>query len=304
MPLLGAHMSIAGGYHKAVEAAARVGCDCVQLFTGNPRSFHAAKTKSPSGRPSAKNSTRGRAKSITPHQAEQFRDALTRLGVSHPIAHDSYLINLASPDRALWRKSISAFVAELRRADALGIPYVVTHPGAYTTGSESRGLQRIIRALDEIHARAGGVEARCLLETTAGQGTSIGWRFEQLATILDRVKDPDRLGVCFDTCHVFAAGYSMQTKKEYNATMRALDVTVGLQRVKAFHLNDSRRELGCRVDRHAHIGRGEMGLRPFRFLLGDRRFRKIPMYLETPKGEESGVDCDAINLKTLRSLID
>lgn len=276
-------MSIAGGYHKAVRRAADCGCDCLQLFT--------------------KSNSQWRAKKIAAGDAQRFVAALSEFGVSHPIAHDSYLINLASPDEALWRKSVDAFIIELQRAEMLGIPYVITHPGAYTTGTETGGLRRIIRALDEIHGQTRLTRADCLLETTAGQGTSLGWRFEQLATILDGVKDPDRLGICFDTCHVFAAGYPMSTHKEYKATMRALDATVGIRRIKAFHLNDSRRELGSRVDRHAHIGRGQMGVEPFRHLLGDPRFRKVPMYLETPKGEENGTDLDRINLRVLRELV-
>jgi len=282
MAILGAHMSMAGGYHRAVERAASCGCECVQLFT--------------------KNNTQWRAKEITPDEAGRFRAALAESRIAHPIAHDSYLVNLASPDNALWRKSIDAFVVELHRAETLGIPYVVTHPGAYTTSSEARGLRRIVRALDEVHRQTRGIAARCLLETTAGQGSSLGWQFEQLASILDRVKDPDRLGVCFDTCHVFAAGYPLGTKKEYAETMRAFDAVVGLERIKAFHLNDSLRPLGSRVDRHAHIGRGEMGRGPFRRLLADRRFRKTPMYLETPKGEENGVELDVVNLRLLRRL--
>lgn len=283
MAILGAHESIAGGYHKAVEQARRFGCDCVQLFT--------------------KNNNQWAAKPITPDEAQRFRRALAEFAITHPIAHDAYLINLASPDRRLWRRSIDAFVVEMRRAEMLGIPYVVTHPGAHTTGSEAQGLRRIVWALDQIHGQTRDLGVRCLLETTAGQGSAIGWRFEQLATLLDRVKEPDRLGVCFDTCHVFAAGYPLGTQKEYRATMRAFNRTVGLKQIKAFHLNDSRRALGCRVDRHAHIGQGEMGLEPFRHLLNDRRFRKVPMYLETPKGQKNGVDWDVINLKTLRGLI-
>ncbi len=282
MAILGIHASIADGYHKAVERAHLCGSDCVQIFT--------------------KNNAQWRAKDITRPDAEKFRQTLADLGLSHPIVHDSYLINLASPDRALWRRSVNALVAELRRAETLGIPFVVAHPGAYTSSSEDLGLRQIVRAIDEIHRRTERIEAQCLLETTAGQGTSLGWRFEQFAAILDGVKQPDRLGICFDTCHVFAAGYPLGTEKEYRATMRALVRSVGLKRIKAFHLNDSRRELGSRVDRHAHIGRGRMGLEPFRLLLSDRRFRKIPMYLETPKGKEKGVDLDAINLKTLRGL--
>ena len=282
MAILGAHMSISGGYRAAVERAAACGCDCVQLFTKNNNQWH--------------------AKQITPEEAEQFRKALSELGVSHPAAHDAYLINLASPDKAIWRKSVDAFIVELRRADTLGILYLVAHPGSYTSSSEALGLGRVVRALDEIHGQTRAVRCKCLLETTAGQGTSLGWRFEHLATILDGAKDPDRLGICFDTCHVFAAGYPMGNQKEYRATMTALNATVGLDQIRAFHLNDSRRALGSRVDRHAHIGRGMMGLEPFRLLLADRRFRRTPMYLETPKGEENGVDLDAINLSVLRAL--
>jgi deoxyribonuclease-4 len=280
MAILGAHLSIAGGYHKAVEKAHLYGCDCVQLFT--------------------KNNTQWRARQITSEEVQRFRAALAELGISHPIAHGSYLINLASPERTLWQKSIDAFVVELHRAAALGIAYVVTHPGAYTRSNHARGLRRVIQALDEIHAQTRGVEVRCLLETTAGQGTSIGWRFEHLAAILDGVKDPDRLGICFDTCHVFAAGYPIATPSQYRATMEALDEIVGLGQIKAFHLNDSRHPLGSRIDRHEHIGHGRLGLAPFRHLLHDRRFREIPMYLETPKGQKDGVDWDVINLRTLR----
>ncbi len=283
MAILGAHKSISGGYDKAVERAALAGCDCVQLFT--------------------KNNNQWRAKNITDDDAKGFQAALKKHGITHPIAHDCYLINLASPDRALWQKSVRAFARELQRAEVLGIPYLVAHPGAYTAGTEAQGLDRIVRALDRVHEQTQGFRADCLLETTAGQGTSIGWRFEQLADILNRVKQPDRLGVCFDTCHVFAAGYSLGTPAQYEATMQAFDAAVGLRRIRAFHLNDSKRPRGSRVDRHEHIGRGEMGLDPFRFLLGDRRFHNIPMYLETPKGKENGVDMDIVNLRTLRGLL-
>jgi deoxyribonuclease-4 len=283
MPILGAHQSIAGGYYKAVERAKRCGCDCVQLFT--------------------KNNNQWSAKPVTSEDSQRFRTALQEHGISHPITHDSYLINLASPDLRLWKKSVAAFVEELRRAEALGIPYVVTHPGAYTTGTERRGLRKVIRALDEVHARTEGLSAQCLLETTAGQGSSLGWRFEQLATILDGAQRPGRLGVCFDTCHVFAAGYPLVGKKEYDATMTEFDRLVGLDRIRAFHLNDSRRALGSRIDRHEHIGRGAIGLEGFRNLLHDQRFQDVPMYLETPKGEENDIDLDMVNLEVLRELV-
>jgi deoxyribonuclease IV len=284
MPILGAHMSIAGGYYKAVEAGKLCGCDCVQLFT--------------------KNNNQWRAKPISDEEAARFKASLAELGLCHPISHDSYLINLAAPDEALWRRSVEAFVVELQRAEQLGIAYVVTHPGAYTTSSEEAGLARVIEALDEVHGQTRGLSVRCLLETTAGQGSTLGWRFEHLATILDGVRDPERLGVCVDTCHVFAAGYPLATAAEYRRTMKSLAATVGIERVRAFHLNDSKRELGSRVDRHAHIGEGHLGLEPFRHLLNDPRFADRPMYLETPKEKVDGVERDVINLTTLRGLVE
>lgn len=276
-------MSIAGGYFKAVETAHRCGCDCVQLFT--------------------KNNNQWRAKPITEDDVQRFHSALRRCGIRHPVAHDSYLINLASPDTTLWKKSIDALVEELERAGRLGLAYVVAHPGAFTTSSEKAGLRRIIWALNQVHGRVSDQAARCLLETTAGQGTNLGWRFGHLASILDGVKHPEKLGVCFDTCHVFAAGYPMQTEKQYRDTMTQLRKTVGIDKVRAVHLNDSKADLASRVDRHEHIGKGKMGLAPFRWLLNDRRFRRVPMYLETPKGTRNGVELDVINLRTLRRLI-
>ncbi|MBL8826777.1 MAG: deoxyribonuclease IV [Planctomycetaceae bacterium] len=283
MPILGAHMSIAGGYYKAVEIAERCGCDCVQLFT--------------------KNNNQWRGKALADDDCQRFQTALRELKIAHPIAHDSYLINLAAPDDVLWNKSIDAFVDELERAERLGIPYVVTHPGSYTTTDEATGLARIIAGLDIVHARLPNAKSQCLLETTAGQGTNLGWRFEHLATILQGVQQPERLGVCVDTCHIFAAGYPIAECHDYEATFAELDRHVGLDRIKAFHLNDSVKGLGCRVDRHAHIGRGMIGIEAFRHLLNDERFAKIPMYLETPKGEEEGEELDVINLRTLRGLV-
>jgi deoxyribonuclease-4 len=283
MPILGAHESIAGGYYKAVERARAVGCDCVQIFT--------------------KNNNQWRAKELTDEDARLFKAALKQHGIAHPLAHDSYLINLASPDPMLWKKSVDSFVMEMLRADRLGIRYLVTHPGAYTSGTEESGIAAIVRALDEVHAQTRGIKTRCLLENTAGQGSCLGCRFEQLAQVIDRVRNPDLLGVCIDTCHLFAAGYPISTEKEYQRTMRALDKVVGRKLVRAFHLNDSAKPFGSRVDRHAHIGRGMIGKEAFRLLLNDRRFSNVPMYIETPKGEEKGKDLDAINLRTLRRLI-
>lgn len=287
MPILGAHQSISGGYFRSVEIAADCGCDCVQLFS--------------------KNNNQWRAKAIEDKDVEKFQAALKEKNIAHPLVHDSYLINLAAPDEELWRKSVEAYAVELLRAERLGIPYVVMHPGSFTTSSESQGLSRIVEALDEIHAKVGELQVATLLETTAGQGSALGWKFEHLAAIRDGVKQPERLGVCIDTCHIFAAGYPISMPKEYEATMDEFDRVVGLQHVKAFHLNDSKRELGSRVDRHDHIGRGKIGLEGFRLLLNDPRFTAVPMYLETPKededGKPNGLELDRMNLKTLRGLV-
>jgi deoxyribonuclease-4 len=283
MPVLGAHHSIAGGYYRAAERARAVGCDCVQVFT--------------------KNNNQWRAKPISDEEANLFRTSLKKHKVKHPLAHASYLINLASPDAELWKKSIDSFIVELLRAEQLGIPGVVLHPGAYTTSSFEAGIKRVAAALNEVHGQTRGIVAECLLETTSGQGSCLGCRFEHLAEIIERSRDPERLAVCVDTCHIFSAGYAVGTEREYKATMKALDLIIGLKLVKAIHLNDSKAKFGSGVDRHAHIGRGEMGLEPFRLLLNDRRFARVPMYIETNKGEENGRDLDAINLEVLRGLV-
>ena len=287
MPILGAHQSIAGGYYRSAEIAAECGCDCVQLFT--------------------KNNNQWKAKALTDDDAAKFQAALSLLKIAHPLSHESYLINLAAPDEELWRKSIEAHAVELLRAEHLGIPYAVLHPGAFTTSSEEAGLKRIAQALDEIHEKVGDLKVRTLLENTAGQGSTLGWRFEQLAAILEGVKQSERLGVCIDTCHLLAAGYPISTPKDYEATVNELDKIVGLKLVKAIHLNDSKKELGSRVDRHEHIGQGKIGLEGFRLLLNDPRFAEVPMYLETPKedenGEPDGVKLDKMNLATLRGLV-
>lgn len=287
--MLGAHMSIAGGFHQAVQRAADAGCDCVQLFTTPPRMWPKRAGKKSGG-------------GIREEDCKRFQQSLAACHIQAPIVHASYLINLASPDRSLWQRSIDAMVVELLRASELGIPYVIVHPGSFTTSSESAGIRRIIQALDELHRQLGPIGSCCLLETTAGQGSNLGHRFEHLAEIISAVQDPERLGVCFDTCHVFAAGYAMETRREYLKTMRELKATVGIGQVKAFHLNDSQCPLGSRRDRHAHIGKGCMGLAPFEHLLNDRRFRRVPMYLETPKGNQGKRSWDQINLGTLRHL--
>lgn len=308
MPI-GAHMSIAGGFHKAVERAAAVGCDCVQLFTHSPSQW-AIKAVTPGhekalqfGEFLTKNNNQWAAKPLSNQDLEDFKKCLKQTGIKHPVAHDSYLINLASPDDVLWKKSIDAFKHELERAEALELIGVVMHPGAYVSSTPEAGLQRIVAALDQIHRATAGFSTLTLLETTAGQGSTLGAKFEELAWIIDHAKHPERLGVCVDTCHIFAAGYPLIEAADFKATFAEFDRLIGIERIKAFHLNDSLKPLGSRVDRHAHIGRGHLGLEPFRHLLNDKRFAKVPMYLETNKGEEDGEQLDAINLRTLRGLV-
>jgi deoxyribonuclease-4 len=204
----------------------------------------------------------------------------------------------------LYRRSIEACIDEMNRAETLGLRYLVMHPGAHMDAGEEAGLARVARALDEVHERCPRFRVRILLETTAGQGTTLGWRFEHLASILAAVAEPARLGVCFDTCHVFAAGYALAPLSKYQATMSHFSRVVGLGRIKAFHVNDSLRPCGSRVDRHAHIGKGQLGLEPFRLLVNDPRFRNRPMVLETPREGTADGDMDDVNLATLRGLLE
>lgn len=283
MPLFGAHTSIAGGCHNAIISAVEHDFDTVQLFT--------------------KNNNQWSAKDFTDDDIQQFRDHLKQSRLKHPTAHDCYLINLASPDPVLWRRSVEAFVIEVQRAEALGLSYLVTHPGTPTDGNEAAGLARITRAIDETHDRCPNFKVKILLENTAGQGKSLGHRFEHLAAILDAAKDSQRLGVCIDTCHTFAAGYPLAPEPEYEKTLKTIKRLIGLSRIKVFHMNDSKKPLGSRVDRHEHIGKGQLGLEPFRLLVNDPRFAKTPMIMETPKEGPSGEDMDFINLKALRDLV-
>ena len=297
MSLFGSHQSIAGGHENAVKVAAEFGFDCVQLFS--------------------KTSTQWNAKPIDKASGERFRAALREYNISHPLVHDSYLINLASFKDDLFQKSIAAFADEMERCAILDVPAIVMHPGTPTddekTGKPKKidrtdeGLTRIVRAFDTVfeQTRQTAPTVRVLLETTAGQGANLGWRFEHLKEIIDQSRFSDRFGVCFDTCHVFAAGYPLIKRAEYEATMNEFDNVIGLDRLMAFHLNDSVKGCGSRVDRHAHLGQGAMGLEPFRHLVNDKRFKNIPMYIETPKGEtDEGVDWDVVNLETLRALVD
>jgi len=286
-PLFGSHLSIAGGYYKAVDRAAELGFDTVQLFT--------------------KNNNRWQGTKITDEMAERFHRSLAEGGIVSPLSHASYLINMASPDDELWQRSTDAMIDELRRASLLTIENVVVHPGAFRESDLETGIERIAEAILRTLDQTDDLSTSILLETTAGQGTCIGHQFEHLADIMQRVDCPDRLGVCLDTCHMFAAGYKMAPRRSYNKTMKELDETVGIDAVRGVHLNDSRKPFGSRVDRHAHIGRGEMGIEPFRCLLTDSRFYGVPMYLETPKETEGEgaeeVEMDTVNLNVLQGLL-
>jgi deoxyribonuclease IV len=279
----GAHMSIAGGCDRAVWAAHAIPFQTVQLFT--------------------KNNNRWNGIALTDAHAESFRSALAHTGIVDPVAHTSYLINLASPDEALWRKSIDAMVEEVERCAKLGIRDLVLHPGAHMGEGDEAGLARVALGLDEVCRRTAGCNVVIDLETTAGQGTCLGHRFEQLRAILDRACRPERLGICADTCHIFAAGYPLGTPEEYDETIDRLVRSVGLDRLRVWHVNDSCRECGSRVDRHAAIGAGKMGLEPFRHLVNDPRFRDLPLILETPKGTIDGEDLDVRNARVLRRLV-
>ena len=289
MPRLGAHMSVAGGLPRAVERAVAHGCEALQIF--------------------AKNASQWRGRIIPPAEVREFRARVAAARIHPVVSHASYLINLASADRSLRRQSLEAMGDEIDRAEALGLLGVVLHPGCYTAGSEADGLQLIADALvDLLRARRRGM-TMVLLEHTAGQGTSLGFTFEQLASMIAKTGDHPRIGVCLDTCHLLASGYDIVSPEGYDATFNQFGRLVGFSRLKAFHLNDSKRPLGSRVDRHEHIGKGCLGLEPFRRIVNDRRFRRLPMLLETPKGEGKASGpiaadpMDVRNLTTLRALI-
>ncbi len=272
--LLGAHEGIAGGVSKAFARAEADGADCLQIFTRNARGWA--------------------AKPLEDGEVEAFRTEARRTG--KPVAaHSSYLINCASSDRAIRKKSWEALADELGRCERLGIGALIFHPGSHEDESEGIGLvgEAMTRALEQVPGKA-----RLLVETTAGQGTSLGWRFEQLAAIREAVpaKLRRRVGVCVDTCHVFSAGYDLATEDGYEKTVEALDRAVGLSNVRAFHLNDSKRPLGCRVDRHEHIGEGTLGLRAFRLLVNDARFAELPGFVETESRFKE-------NIEVLRGLV-
>lgn len=279
----GAHLSIAGGMHHAIREALRLKFDTVQVFVKNQRQWRAAPIK--------------------PDDLERWRELLGTPGFGPVVAHATYLINLASSDDVLHAKSRRAFAEELQRCQTLAIPYLVVHPGAAGSQMPERASARVAAALNRIFREHPDLRTMPLLETTAGQGTTLGSSFEELGAIIARLDEPQRVGVCVDTCHVFAAGYDIRDPAKYAAMVAEARRAVGLKRIRCWHLNDSKGACGSRRDRHEHIGRGQIGSAGFRNLLSDRRFHGLPMILETPKGQtETGRDWDRVNIQRLRTI--
>jgi deoxyribonuclease-4 len=280
--LLGAHFSIAGGLDKAILTASEYGCTALQIFTKNANTW--------------------RERTLSLEDIESFNVARERTGIRSICSHTSYLINLASPEVGKYNRSIKALEDELLRSTLLNIPYVIMHPGSHMGAGEEKGLDRVAQGINTIFDRSPKITSRLLLETTAGQGTNLGHTFEQLAYISDSVKAEERIGFCFDTCHVFTAGYDLRKKKAYQATMQRFDRIIGLDRLNAMHLNDAKKGLASRVDRHEHIGGGVIGIDAFGFIMNDQRLEAVPKLLETPK-KKGLIDYDRMNLNRLRSLV-
>lgn len=273
-------MSISGGLFNAILHAEKAGCRCVQLFV--------------------KSSNQWRAKPLTDEEIAQFKSERERTGIGPAVAHSSYLINVGSPDPALYEKSRDALLVEFQRCVQLGVEYLVFHPGAHIGTGVEAGIARIAGAMRWVLEKEPKTESMLLLETTAGAGSHIGSTFEELQAILDKVGAPDRTGVCLDTCHVFAAGYDIRTEAEYKNTMKQFDEAIGLERLKAIHFNDSKFDLGTHKDRHEHIGKGFIGADGFGFFMRDKRLKSVPKILETPKDEDGKYD--KMNLALLRKL--
>lgn len=288
---LGAHISTAGGVHMAFQRARDVGCETMLVFTKSNRQW--------------------KAKPLTEEDIQAYQKEAEAYQDVAPVAvHASYLINIASPDEALWEKSYQALKVEVERCGALGIPLITFHPGSFVTSDEQSGLDNISRGVRRLLAETAGSapETTVCLETMAGQGTNLGHRFEHLAYLLDQAGPNERLGICLDTCHVFAAGYDIRSPEAYAATMDEFDRVVGLEHIKFFHFNDSKFELGENKDRHAHIGEGFIGLQGFANFVNDPRWAAYAAHIETPKTEKddegSEIEMDPVNLAALRELRD
>ncbi len=276
--LLGAHMSIAGGLSEALIRGTSIGCTALQIFTKSNRQWA--------------------PKEPTPEEINNFVATQKKTGITHVVAHASYLINMGSPDPDIHRKSVVAATKELQVCEALGIPFLVIHPGSYTTSSPERALSALAQGIEKILHHVPGV-SMILLETMAGQGTTIGSSFKALAQVRELISAKHRVGICVDTCHIFAAGYDLTTQDGYLSVWEEFDTTIGLSNLKVIHLNDSKKECGSHVDRHEDIGKGKIGLEGFRLLMNDERFFSIPKILETPKIDLSD---DVQNMKILKEL--
>ena len=277
--MLGAHISIGGGVGEAPERGRKLTCDCMQVFS--------------------KNQMQWKSKPIDLDEAERFRLNSEEFGIKETVIHDSYLINLGSPDKALLKQSREAFLDEMVRARHLGIRYLIFHPGAHMGAGEQAGLKKVAESMNWARSEFGSGDVQLLIETTAGQGSLLGHSFDQLKRIIDLQADQKNVGVCFDTCHAYAAGYDIKTKAGYERTFDLFDETLGIEFVKAMHINDSKGKQGSHLDRHEQIGKGFIGLEGFRNFMNDRRFEDIPMVLETPLGDKGYKK----ELKILRSLI-
>jgi deoxyribonuclease-4 len=282
MVLLGAHFSIAGGLHKAVFRASEYRCTALQIFTKNANTW--------------------KERRLSAHDIKQFDVARKKTGIRWICSHAAYLINLASPDCSKYERSTKALENELVRSSQLSLPYVIMHPGSHMGTGEDAGLHRVSEGINRVFDRVPEATPQLLLETTAGQGSNVGHTFEQLAGISDMVEVKERIGFCLDTCHVFAAGYDLRTKTAYQETMRAFDRVIGLDRLGVIHLNDTKKGLGSRIDRHEHIGKGAIGIDAFSFILNDPQLNGLPKIIETPN-KKGPIDYDRINLNRLRSLI-
>ena len=282
MILLGAHMSIAGGVNKAIERGAALSCTAIQLFTKNANQWK--------GKPFAK------------EEIERFAELRKKSNIFRILVHNAYLINLASYNNSLRTKSINALIDEIGRCKALSIPCIIIHPGAHLGAGEDEGIKNIINGLNIALTKTNGWPVDIALETTAGQGTNIGYRFEHLSRIIDGIKDNERVKVCLDTCHIFTAGYDISFAEGYVNVMKEFDRIIGFDRLVCFHVNDCKKGLGSRIDRHEHVGKGTLGALLFRLIMNDRRFENIPKIIETPKGED--MKNDRRNLGVLRKMAD
>lgn len=289
MVRLGAHVSVAGGLENGPANGVAIGCEAIQIFSKNQRQWN--------------------AKPITEEQAQLYRDAYRDSRLGGQVVHGSYLINLGQPDEKLWKNAVQAFVDEIQRCDQLGIPGLVFHPGAHMGLGDARGVERIAQAVGKALDATSGAKVDLLFEVMAGQGTVVGYKLEHVRDVMRAVGSSKRFGTCFDTCHLHAAGYDMTTKRlfdgtdhvGYDAVMKEAHHLIGLDRVRAFHLNDSKGPLGCRVDRHERIGAGTMGLAPFWHVVNDARFKDTVAVLETPPGDDLHYARDLFVLKGLRN---